>query len=68
MVFEILLDFFHNLNKTHIKESCGFGLLPGPALKTVRSRALPLTASCLSPLSSFESHPGHVRKLPVTWG
>ena len=28
---------------------------------------LQLTASRLSPLSGFESHPGHVRKLPVTW-
>ena len=27
-----------------------------------------LTACCLSPLSGFESRPGHVRKLPVTWG
>ena len=31
-------------------------------------KALPLTANCLSPLSAFESFPGHVRKLPVTWG
>ena len=35
---------------------------------TVWSRALPLTASCLSPLPGFESWPEHVRKLPVTWG
>ena len=28
----------------------------------------PLTASCLSPLSGFESRPRHVRRLPVTWG
>ena len=34
----------------------------------VLSKALPLTDSCVSPLSGFESHPGHVRKLPVTWG
>ena len=26
------------------------------------------TASSLSSLSRFESHPGYVRKLPVTWG
>ena len=40
----------------------------GPALTAVWSKALPLTASCLSLLSGFESHPGHVRQLPVTWG
>ena len=32
------------------------------------SKALPLTASCPSPLSGFESHLGYVRKLLVTWG
>ena len=32
----------------------------------VWSKALPLTASCLSPLSGFVSLPGHARKLPVT--
>ena len=32
------------------------------------SKALPLTASCLSPLHGFKSWPGHVTKLPVTWG
>ena len=32
------------------------------------SKVLPLTARCLSPLPRFESWPGHVRKLPVTWG
>ena len=31
------------------------------------SKELPLTASCLSPLSGFESRPGQVRKLPGTW-
>ena len=31
-------------------------------------KALPLTARCLSPQSGFETHPGHVRKLPVAWG
>ena len=34
----------------------------------VWSKVLPLTASYLSPLSGFESHPRHVVKLPVTWG
>ena len=37
-------------------------------MMAVYSKALPLTASCLSTLPGFESHPGHVRKLPVTWG
>ena len=32
------------------------------------SKALPLTASCLSPMPGFESLPGQVRKLPVTQG
>ena len=40
----------------------------GHALMAVWSRALPLTANCLSPLPVFESHPEHVGKLPVTWG
>ena len=40
----------------------------GPALTAVWSKVLPLTAHCLSPLPGFESWPGHVRKLPVTWG
>ena len=40
----------------------------GPALMAQWSKTLPLTATCLSPLSGFESHPGHVRKLPVTYG
>ena len=31
-------------------------------------KASPLTARCLSQLPGFESRPGHVRKLPVTWG
>ena len=34
----------------------------------VWSKALPLTASCLSPLPRFKSQPEHVRKLPVTFG
>ena len=38
----------------------------GPALVAVWSKALPLTASCLSPLPQFKSRPGNVRKLPVT--
>ena len=31
-------------------------------------KALPMTARRLSPLSGFEFHLGHVRKMPVTWG
>ena len=38
------------------------------ALMTEWSKALPLTARCLSSQSMFESWPGHVRQLPVTWG
>ena len=34
----------------------------------MRSKAPPLTTRCLSPLPGFESRPGIVRKLPVTWG
>ena len=34
----------------------------------VWSKVPPLTARCLSPLPVFETRPGHVRKLPVTWG
>ena len=41
--------------------------MPGPAQMAVWPKALPLTASCLSPLYGFESHPGLVRELPVTW-
>ena len=37
----------------------------GPALTAVWSKAPP---RCLSPLHGFESQPGHVGKLPVTWG
>ena len=40
----------------------------GPALSAVWSKAPGLTARCLSPLFGFESRPGHVGKLPVTWG
>ena len=36
----------------------------GPALMAVWSKALPLTASCLS---GFKFWPGYVRRLPVTW-
>ena len=32
------------------------------------SKALPLTACCLSPLPEFEYHPGDVEELTVTWG
>ena len=32
------------------------------------SKALPLTANCLSPPPGFESRPGFVMKLTVTWG
>ena len=42
----------------------GLGLL----LTTVWSKALPLTASCLSPLPGIESLPGYVGNLPVTAG
>ena len=38
----------------------------GPALMAMWSKVLSLTASCLSPLSGFESHPRHVTKLPAT--
>ena len=34
----------------------------------VWSKALPLIAVYLSPLHQFESQPGQVRKLPVTYG
>ena len=34
----------------------------------VWSKAPPLITHCLSPLPGYESRPGHVRKLPVTWG
>ena len=37
-------------------------------VNVLRSKALPLTASCLSPLPGFESCLEHVRKLPVTYG
>ena len=47
-------------NTTHI-----FGW---PALTAMCSTALPLTASCLSPLLGFEFWPGHINKLTVTWG
>ena len=40
----------------------------GPALMAVWSTALPLTASCVSPLTGFKSHSGLVGKLLVTWG
>ena len=40
----------------------------GPVLMALRSKALPLTASCLSQPPGFKSQPGHVRELPVTWG
>ena len=38
--------------------------LGGPALMAMWSKAMPLTASCLSDVSGFESHRDHVRKLP----
>ena len=40
----------------------------GGALMAVWSKVLPLTASCPSTLPGFESLPGQVRKLPMTWG
>ena len=39
-----------------------------PTLMAERSKALPLTASCLLQLSRFISYLGHVRKLPMTQG
>ena len=44
-----------------------FASNPGPVLTAVWPKAPPLTAHCLSPLLGFESRPGHVGKLPVTW-
>ena len=38
----------------------------GHAPEAVWSRALPLTAGCLSPLPGFEFWPGQMRELPVT--
>ena len=38
----------------------------GSALTVVWSKALPLSARCLSPLPGFESWSGLVRNLPVT--
>ena len=35
--------------------------------KTRLAKAPPLIARCLSPQPGFESLPGHVGKLPVTW-
>ena len=40
----------------------------GPVLIALWSKAPPLTTCCLSPLHGFESWPGHVRKMPMTWG
>ena len=40
----------------------------GPALMAVWYKALPLTASCLLPLSGFKSQLEYVRRLPVTCG
>ena len=40
----------------------------GLALRARRSKALPLTASYLSPLPGFKSWSRHVRKLPVNLG
>ena len=39
-----------------------------PALMAVRSKALPLAASCLSSRTWFKYWPRHVRKLLVIWG
>ena len=50
---------------------CALFFEVGSALMAVWSKAMPLTASCLSPLSESESHPGHVSHLgppPVTSG
>ena len=40
----------------------------GSALMAVWSNVLPPTASCLLPLPWFESQPGYVSELAVTWG
>ena len=37
----------------------------GPTPMAEWSKALPLAASCLSPLPKFEFRPGQVRKFPV---
>ena len=37
-------------------------------MMAVLSKALPLAARSLSPLLGFETRPGHVRKLSLTWG
>ena len=39
----------------------------GPALLAEWSKAMPMTLCWMPPLSRFESQPGHVRKLPVTF-
>ena len=41
---------------------------PRNALMAVWSKTPQLIASWFSPLPGLESWPGHVRKLPVTWG
>ena len=38
-----------------------------PVLMAVWSKALPMTASCLSPLPGFESLLGHEGMMPLTW-
>ena len=47
---------------------CIYSNRSGPTLTAVWSKAPPLIARCLSPLPGFESQPGHVGKLLVTWG
>ena len=43
-------------------------LTEGPAMMAMWSKAPPLSARSLSPLSGLDTRSGHVRKLPVTLG
>ena len=60
--------FFHVWDIAVLSSSILNIILNWPALTVVLSKALPLTARYFSPLPGLESRPGHVRKLPVTWG
>ena len=62
-VVPCICPMFHELTSL-----LSFAMNIGPALMTVWSKVPPLTARCLSLMPEFESRPGHVRKLPVTWG
>ena len=63
-----LLTLFMLPAKQHSNHCPASNLPRRPAPMAVWSKALPLTASCLSPLPGFESKSGCVRRLPVTWG